>query len=442
MTFFERASRAIAAFKGVTWNGGGDAFARGASVVRWGENSHAIRVRGASGPVWSNSAVMACSAWIMDTLPEARPLVKRGLGEDDDDTVENSAFYRFAADPSPAYDWVDLLSSTGFALAVQGNCYWVLQRDSMMQPQVEWLPPGSCMPKAPRGQERFGATHYEVRRPGQQAITYPPDEVVHFRVGIDPANTLLGMSRLQAAMREVMTDSEATVYTHALLANPALGTLLTIDAADATISDEEAAKLKVVIAEMLSGENRHSVGVPSMPLKSVQVGVTPEQMALDVVRRTPEERICAVMRIPPMVVGLGAGLQRSTFSNMREAREAAVEQCLAPLWRKIASTLTYKFLPMIGADRANEYVEFDLSGVRALQDDLNDLYKRAGSGYQAGLLKRAEGRNLLGFESDPEDEVYFSDLQAGMSDEAAAKALFKDAAERRRVLEAASVQSD
>lgn len=439
MRFAERAARAIAAFKGVTWSGGGDAFARGSSVRVFGDLDSQIRVRGASGPVWSNSAVMACAAWIMDTLPEAKPLVKQGLGEDDDETVRQSLFYRFAADPNPSYDWVDLLSSTGFALAVEGNAYWVIHRDEYFQPWAEWLPPGACKPCAPRGEEMYGPKWFEVRRRGQSVARYSPDEVVHFRVGVDPANPLCGMARLQSAMREVMTDSEAAVYTHALLANPALGTIITLEDSEIAMSDEEAQKLKLLIQEQLGGEGRHGIGVPSHPIKATNIGVPPDKMAVRETRMTPEERICAVMRIPPMVVGLGSGLSRSTFSNMAEAREAATEQCLGPLWRKISATLTHRFLPMLGADRANEYVAFDLSGVRALQDDQNELYTRADKAYRGGLLKRSEGRSLLGFESEATDDVYFTDLTAGMSDEAAMKSLFKDAAERRRVLEASGV---
>lgn len=434
MRFIQRVRAAYKAYAG-----GGDAFIRGASVVSFDSISDWLSVRDNSGPMWSNSAVMACLAWIMDTLPEARTLVKTGKGEDDDPTLDASPWYEFVRYPSATLDWTDLLGSTGFGLALDGNAYWLLGETKRYRPIVEWIPSTRCKPCAPRGSEHLGATHYEIRRQGGRVERVEPDRIVQFRQGQDPENPLLGLSRPKSAMLEIMSDQEATVYTHALMKNPKMGTIVTLANPEATLDDATAEKLKTVLAEQLGGRNRHELAIPSEPLKFDQLGFPPDKMAIRENRKTPEERICAVFRIPPIVVGLGAGLDRSTYSNTKEAREMAVEQCLAPMWRKIANTITTKFFPLIGADVGEAYLEFDLSGVRALQDDLDALYVRADRAFRGGLVTRGEGRSLLGFEERPGDEVFYTDLQAGQGDAAALKTLFANADERRRVLEAAGV---
>ena len=68
-------------------------------------------------------------------------------------------------------------------------------------------------------------------------------------------------------------------------------------------------------------------------------------MNLIELRRLPEERVAAVMGVPAVLAGLGAGLNSATYNNTRELREYFTEQKLVPLWRTVADELTYQLLP-------------------------------------------------------------------------------------------------
>ena len=48
--------------------------------------------------------------------------------------------------------------------------------------------------------------------------------------------------------------------------------------------------------------------VSTAPIRIEQFGFSPEQMSLKDLRRLPEERISALLGIPAIVAGLGAGL--------------------------------------------------------------------------------------------------------------------------------------
>jgi len=91
--------------------------------------------------------------------------------------------------------------------------------------------------------------------------------------------------------------------------------------------------------------------------------------------RIPEERISAVLGVPAIVAGLGAGLENATYSNARELREMFTEQKLIPLWRADAAKLNTSLLPDFTRTR-NAFIEFDITNVRALQEDENEKYTR------------------------------------------------------------------
>jgi hypothetical protein len=146
------------------------------------------------------------------------------------------------------------------------------------------------------------------------------------------------------------------------------------------------------------------------PMEIDILSFSPEQMNLKSLRRIPEERICALLGWPAVVAGLGAGLDRSTYNNMDEARQQAYEQNIIPTQQAMADDLTTQLLPDFSTAPDMESVMFDLSQVRVLQDDQLKLYQRLDIGYRGGWLKRAEVRAEVGKPVLPEDDIYFNDM--------------------------------
>jgi len=111
--------------------------------------------------------------------------------------------------------------------------------------------------------------------------------------------------------------------------------------------------------------------------------------------RVPEERISAVMGVPAIVAGLGAGLDRSTYSNVREAREMFTETKLVPLWNDDAGTVNLQLLPDFDTNRRT-FCKFDLTDVRALQEDEDKKYARLDLGVQHKWITVNEARQDVG----------------------------------------------
>ena len=88
-----------------------------------------------------------------------------------------------------------------------------------------------------------------------------------------------------------------------------------------------------------------------------------------------ESRIAAGYGVPPICVGLRAGLEFATYANYKEARKAFYEETLQPIWTKLQRAFTKHF---IGYDMGREF-RFNTEHVTA-QDVETDTGGDAGGG--------------------------------------------------------------
>jgi len=54
--------------------------------------------------------------------------------------------------------------------------------------------------------------------------------------------------------------------------------------------------------------------------------------------------VSAVLGVPAILAGLGAGLDAATYNNTRELREFFTEQKMIPLWSAVADELTHQII--------------------------------------------------------------------------------------------------
>lgn len=403
-------SKIIGALRGKGLNMG-DGFIRDSSPIyalNWSNTE------GARGPLYENSIVASCCGWLLTTIPNARLRVMQPKNGEDV-IVEKHKLYEIIREPNQTsgYMWSSLVGAIAVSLSLDGNAYLRIRRNNYLQvAELEYIPHMYCSPK--RRMDNSGFDVYSVNSIyGFEEV--PKAEIIHFRIGIDPENTLKGMALFRSITREVLTDNEASVYNHAILKNLGMmGFLISPAEKDSEFTDEQAKGLENRILRHFTGEDRGKPAVLSNSAKVESIGNTPEKLAVRDMRMTPEERVCSIFGIPPMVLQLGSGLAHSTFSNMKEAREAAYESCNGPLWSIIAESLDAQLLPFIGGT-PDQFCYFDTSKVKALQEEEDKKHARARDNFQKGIWKRSEARSYLGRDSTLEDEVYFTDIQSSMA---------------------------
>jgi HK97 family phage portal protein len=348
----------------------------------------------------ANSAVFACLQVIATALAEPELKVYR-IAAGERVEVDNAPITDLLKRPNPHMTLDTLLWYLSNCLKVDGNAYWRKMRagnpDTGNVVELWPISPSRLEPRTIRDSGDFISFYRYYVRPGVHE-DIPVENIMHFKTGLDDKDHRLGCAPLKRLAREVSSDDQATRYADRLLANLAInGLSLEFDKEAQPMTKAEADEAKARIQSAYGGDNVGAVSVISPGGKLVQHGFSPEQMDLKVLHRVPEERIAAVLGVPAIVAGLGAGLDRSTYSNFSEAREAFTEMTLIPSWRSIAATITLSLLPDFMSEKG-AVVDFDIDDVRALGDDEDKKAVRLAAYVAAGILDVNEARAEIGRE--------------------------------------------
>jgi HK97 family phage portal protein len=374
-------------------------------------------------PIASNSAVFACLAVIAKAYWAAPLRVFRTAADGQEEWLNDHPFQEFADDPHQGLtkrevDWWRLVM-----VHVHGNAYFRKVRAGAGNPRyVQLLSPTRMLPVTTKEDRDRGVfiSHYRHEYESAKYEDLPTEDIVHFRLGVDDNDHRLGCSPLQRVIREVSSDEEAMRFTQALLSNMgAVGLVVTLPPS-IPMTRDEAEELRQRIDDKFANDGRGRTTVLTNGATMTQTGFNPQQLSLKDAHRIPEERIAAVLGVHPMVAGLGAGLDRSTFSNFEEARDALYEQTIVPLYDADAETWQKHLLrPDFDTDKAVR-VRYDISDVRALQEDQNEIYARLSMAVEKKWLLRNEARAEVGFPPvdgwDEEDTQSAADAAAALAD--------------------------
>jgi HK97 family phage portal protein len=160
------------------------------------------------------------------------------------------------------------------------------------------------------------------------------------------------------------------------------------------LDDDEIKRIRARIRSQYAGERKwHEIMILDAEAEYQRMGLNLDEMAFPALRGLTESRICAVFDVPPILVGVQVGLDRSTFSNYAESRKALWFDKLIPDNQRIAEAFTLGFANDLGEDGI---VAHDYSGVRILQEERNAQFARATQGWTSGLIMKNEGRREVG----------------------------------------------
>jgi HK97 family phage portal protein len=383
-----------------------------------------------------SSLVAAGYTWLGSTLPEPDLQVrkeflrKRGGKKQDDNVIERHPIYDLFKRPNPYTSGSTLWKAFGYSWIISGNVYFLKIRNEFGQVVQLWYEPhfnvqarwvndrngeyidGSRSKSVPAINRNDSPSafinYYELARDGQR-FRVEPEDVVHFRDGIDPYNRRYGLSRLTTILREIYGDSAVASYAANLLAgNGIIPYVVGIDDKDGLLSQEDLNNIKAKLIEQTTGANAGQGLVLSARASFNRTGLTPQELDLRNSRYMAQEMFSSVTGLPPQVLNFGAGLEKSIYHNMAEADRRAVDSYLQPLWWHIAQELTMQLLPDFDQD-ASHFIEFDLSEVATLQEDETAKVERVTKLYESGVIMRGEARTEMNYEVDPDgaDDVYY-----------------------------------
>lgn len=360
-----------------------------------------------AGILWENSIIAACLNWTITAFDEAPLIVERlnSAGAWEPDGANHDAIELVMA-PNPNYGGETLWAGTILSRMVDGNGFWYLNRSYSKKPvEIHYIPHFQISPKW-KGSNDY-ISFYEYRVSGTTAINFKVEDVLHFRHGVDPLNMRRGLSPVASVLREVCSDNEASTAAAALMRNYGIVGLAFSPSDGVQITDQTREKMMELGKQKWTGERRGEPMVFTQPMKVDQLGFSPDQLALDVIRRIPEERITAVLGLPAVVVGMGAGLDKATMANVEQLRRAAYQSYMVPIWGSIGKQLSKVLLPEFGEDPSKCRLAFDTREVASLQLDKTVESKRIETLYRSGIIDRYQAKTDLGLQAEETDRNIF-----------------------------------
>lgn len=366
---------------------------------QWLPVSYRDFARGAYG---DNEVVYACIRKIIKSFAEA-PL--RVFNEKDDIEIENHPGRLLVKHPNPFLSEYGLWEESQLTFQIAGNLFIEKIRSASSKVVELWVLRPDRIKIIPDPEEFIGGYMFRI---GSRERFIPPENMIHIKY-TDPLNDYWGQSPILAALRAIATDNEATDFTKITLENKGVnpGIVVTVDSK--TTLTKDAVRLLGSTWSANYGKNKQ--GKPLFLQRGMDVktiGLNMNELALPDITSIKETRIAAALDVPPIVINLKSGLDRSTFSNYAEAVKWFYLNTIIPLQDQIAKELNLKLMPDVG--NPGDVFRFDNSDVAALGFVRDQNEKEAVEGFEAGLYTRNEARTKIGLEATPSGDIFVQPL--------------------------------
>tara|TARA_R110002020_G_scaffold145384_2_gene318659 strand:- start:9042 stop:10751 length:1710 start_codon:yes stop_codon:yes gene_type:complete len=352
----------------------------------------------------SNSAVTACLQVLGVSFSEANLIIKSIDKEGVETTIPNHPMELLMQRPNPYMSGDVVQQYIMNAMHVFGDAYLLKQRNAVGQVVALYpLIPDNVTPK---GTPETLITHYVYEMENDE-VKIAPEEIIHFRMGLNPKDHKKGYSPLLTVLREVFGDESAGQLATALLSNMGVPSVMITPKNDFGITDDEGVQIAKTYQQKVGGSKRGQPLVLSGDMNIEKLSFSPSELDIGTLRRIPEERVSAVLGVPAILAGLGAGLAQATYSNAKVLREYFTENKLIPMWRMIGAELTHQLLVPDYESNAITKAEYDFSEVRALQGDEKELYEKINVAVKGGWMSVNEAREKVGLPVDETEDVYY-----------------------------------
>ena len=354
----------------------------------------------------SNGAVFSCAMALTFAFSEAPLELLSGTAEDH--TVldpSESAAAKLLAYPNQSMSQRQMMQFAMTYMCIGGACYLHKLRNKQTGFVEELIPysPGHLQPEQGKGMP--WADRYSYQDVKGQTRYVKARDVIALNWAIDPTQPHRGMSPLVAVSREIDTDNEAQRYVFNLLKNDTVPRMVLQIDPSVPLTTDMMKRQKAMWKQKHGGENRGGVGILDPGMTIAKIGATLDEFEPRGLRELPESRICAAMRVPPIVAGLDVGLQNATYSNYEQAKLHFVEGTMLPLWAQVGGAIS-EDLRQEFALPDNVYAAYDTSRIHALRPRREKDREWALASWKEGLLTMNQSLRLSGLPETPGGERY------------------------------------
>jgi len=222
-----------------------------------------------------------------------------------------------------------------------------------------------------------------------------------------------GFTPLMACSRRIDIDNAASDTTMVVLQNKGIkpGSILKIPR-EMWMDKDSMIRIKEEWDDKWRNNKKGKMAVLPSDITFESIAFNFEELAMTDLTMTTEARICAVLGVPPMLLDLRSGLEKSTYSNQEQALVKFGLFCIQPLQNLFDDCFTEGLVREFSP--TNE-AKFDNSKVYAFQIIRAIEKEQIMNEFLAGIISLEECREMIGYDAEmkgkpkeeliPEEEV-------------------------------------
>jgi len=340
----------------------------------------------------TNEVAYACIDLWMNTISEPNIAV---YDKKTDEIIPDHPIVEFFEEPCPDLTESDFWKATMMYLKIAGFAAWEKDTSNAGGLNALWpMMPQYCSFMRGQGQ-LLRAIRYQPYT-GLPYIDVDRERVALFMYS-DPQYYGLRPFSPTAVLADIIgVDNDMTKMVQQFLKNGAFvsGLLST----DQVINEVDARFAKERFRESHGGANNAGdVVVTGKGMKFQPTNQTFREMVFPEVDARSETRICQGYAVKPILISAKVGMDRSTFNNYEQARQAWYDESVTSEWEFLGQRVTRDILPHFD-DNPNHVCRFDIREVRALEEARNKREDKIVNQAKANLITRDEARIKLGDE--------------------------------------------
>jgi len=246
---------------------------------------------------------------------------------------------------------------------------------------------------------------YAYRIDAQTTRVVPVSDIIHIRAN-DPLDPYRGLSPVASILERVNIDQYMRTFLSTFYARggASVGAIINVKGKmDQPLKDD----IRTRFRRMFGGgqydilvSNAEDLTYTPLGLDRGLRDALPKE--IDAVT---EARIAMKLGIPGSILGLLIGYESSSYANKRQDWQVFWDITMAPLLSDFDDVLNMSLTPEFGGI---DEVAFDLSDIRALQEDSEALKESARKDWMAGVAGFHETRTAIGLPPDPDQDEIFA----------------------------------
>ncbi|PKN97997.1 MAG: phage portal protein [Chloroflexi bacterium HGW-Chloroflexi-4] len=359
----------------------------------------------------ASSAVSNCVRALAFSFPEPQLIAYKETKEGEQPVGANDPLQKLIRHPNPDMGEAEFMQFLVTYCSCGGNVY--IWKERSKNGKVLYLWPFSDKDVKPvpgeNPLEGFVAGYEFYCGDGGEPIYLSKNDVIHWKWMVDPEQPWKGIGAIEFAARDIQNDTESSRYTYAMFKNNAVPPIAVTTPEGDELDDATVKRLQKQWLKRYGGDNQ---GVPAFlqgGMTIQKLGMNMQELNLSELKNVPESRICGAFGVPPSIALLYVGLKRSDYGDGM-ARKSYTETTLVALWRNCASELTSSLSDEFGGGYVLQYA---LNQVKALAENVNELWTRLLSALDKAAITRAEFKRAVGLKVLPSDNVYRTSMING-----------------------------